>query len=429
MAAEHSTPQTVGDRVGGFARHGWNLLAGHRWAVLVLLVGVGLAAGAVSRLLAGPSIAVDLVQRRDFVQSVVASGHVEAPHRVSIGTQIVGTVKRVPVGEGQVVRAGQPLIELESAESKAAAAQADLAVLQAQARVRQMQEVQEPMAQAALRQAQVTLDNARAQWRRSTDLFRQGFIGQAALDDARKSVDMSEAQMRSALSQFQTVQPEGSDAVIALTTLAQARANAQVAHARLDYALIVAPANGTLIARDVEVGDVVQPGKALMVLSPAGVTELVVQIDEKNLHMLALGQPAQVSADAYPEGRFTATVNYINPGVDVQRGSVEVKLLVNEPPPYLRQDMTVSVDIRTAERPQALVVPSEAVRDSGSAAPWVLKVVNGKAVRQPVRLGLHGGGVTEVLQGLQSGDQIVPATAAGVHDGSHVRASAAGRAR
>ena len=74
----------------------------------------------------------------------------------------------------------------------------------------------------------------------------------------------------------------------------------------------------------------------------------MLQIDERNLGKLALGQKALASADAYPDQRFAAVVSYINPGVDITRASVEVKLTVADPPDYLRQDMTVSVDIEVA---------------------------------------------------------------------------------
>lgn len=395
-----------------------------RWPALLLLVLIGGAAAMAPRLLGGPQVAVDTVVRRDFVQSVVASGHVETPHRVSIGAQVTATVRRVPVAEGQLVQAGQVLVELESTEARAAVAQADVAVLQAQARVRQLHEVQAPMAQAALRQAEVTLANARAQWQRSADLFRQGFIGQAALDESRKAVDLADAQLRSASSQFDAAQPRGSDAAVAATALAQARASADLARSRLGYTTVRAPVAGTLIARNVEPGDVVQPGKVLMVLSPAGATELVVQIDEKNLHLLALGAQAQASADAYPAQRFAAVVNYINPGVDVQRGSVEVRLALAQPPAYLRQDMTVSVDIRSAMLPQVLLVPLDAVHDADGAAPWVLRVEDGHARRRPVALGLRGAGLAEARQGLAAGDRVVSGSAPAVHDGSRVRALA-----
>jgi len=400
----------------------WAAIRPYRLPGAALAVAIGLAAWFGPTLLLGPRVPVVAIERREFVQTVVASGHVEAPHRVEIGAQIIGVVAEVPVAEGQSVTAGQPLVQLDGAELKAAVQQADAAVQQALARVRQLREVQQPMAQQSVRQAQVTLDNARAQWQRQQDLFNQGFIGQAVLDDARKGVDMAEAQWRSAQSQLESAAPSGSDSAVAETALALARASAEVAKARLGNTTLAAPADGVLISRSVERGDVVQPGKVLMVLSPAGATELVVQIDEKNLALLARGQAAQASADAYADSRFAAVLNYINPGIDAQRGSVEVKLRVLSPPAYLRQDMTVSVDIEVARRPAALLVPTDAVHDVAGKNPWVLKVEGRHAVRQPVTLGVRGAGVSEVLQGLELGDRIVPGAVPAVGDGGRLRA-------
>lgn len=378
-------------------RDGLSWLRAHPALALLTVLVVALSGWATARWTLGPQVVVVPVLQRDFVQTVVASGRVEAPHRVDIGAQVTGTVRTVPVAEGQTVAAGQVLIELEAAESQAALQQAELAVQQARVRLRQLREVQLPVAEQALRQAQANLDNARSQLKRQQDLFDQGFIGQAALDDARKGVELADA------------------------ALAQARAAAEAARARLAYLRISAPAAGTLISRDVEPGQVVQPGKALLVLSPAGETQLVVQVDEKNLGRMALGQSAQVSADAYPDQRFTAELVYINPGIDAQRGSVEVKLRVPAPPAYLKQDMTVSVDIEVARRPRALVLPLDAVHEPDAKAPWVLLVDGRRARRAPVTLGLKSGGYAELLQGLRAGAAVVPPAAADVHDGSAIR--------
>ena len=399
----------------------WTAVRRYRGAAFAVIVLIALAAVFGPRLLFGPEVDVVAVVQRDFVQTVVASGHVEAPHRVSVGAQVTGTVARVPVAEGQSVVAGQVLIELEDAESRAALLQAEVAVQQSEARLRQLREVQSPVAEQSLRQAEITLDNARTQARRTADLFQRNFVGQAALDDANKAVALAEAQLRAAQKQLETTRPDGSDYAMALSALAQARASAEVARSRLRYATIVAPAAGTLIARQVEPGDVVQPGKALMLLSPAGETELVVQIDERNLHLLAIGQAAQASADAYPDLRFPAELVYINPGIDAQRGSVEVKLAVAQPPTYLRQDMTVSVDIQVASRSGAILVPTAAVHDGDEAEPWVLKVDAHRARPQRVRLGLRGGGMSEVLAGLHAGDLVVASASAGVGDGARLR--------
>jgi HlyD family secretion protein len=203
--------------------------------------------------------------------------------------------------------------------------------------------------------------------------------------------------------------------------VAEAQASAQAARARTGYAVIRAPVPGTLIARNVEVGDVVQPGKILMTLSPQGRTQIVVAIDERNLGLLALGQEALVSADAYPTQRFAATLAYINPGVNATTGAVEVKLDAAVPPAMLKQDMTVSVDIEVARRAQALIVPLAAVHDA-EAVPWVLRLEDRHAMRRPIQLGLRSGGLAEVLGGLSEGDAVLIGSTA-VKPGARVRAA------
>ncbi|MEO7323432.1 MAG: efflux RND transporter periplasmic adaptor subunit [Dokdonella sp.] len=373
------------------------------------------------RLVLGPKVSVETVVQHDFVQSVVASGRVETPHRADVGVQITGTVARVPVAEGQSVAAGVALIELESTELRAALKQAERAVQQALAQVRLLHEVQAPVAEQTLREAQANHDAALLTLTRNQGLLAKGFVGQAAVDEARRGEQVAQTQVRSAQRQLASARPAGSDAAVTEATLAQAQAAVEAARARLQYATVTAPLAGTLITRDVEPGDIVQPGKVLMTLSPNGETQLVVQIDEKNLQLLSVGLPALASADAYAQQRFVAELVYINPGVDAQRGSVEVKLRVPSPPTYLKQDMTVSVDIETARRGNAVLVPVDALRDADTPSPWVLKAVGGHARRQPVKIGLRSNGLCEVLDGLHAADQVIPAATVTVTDGMRIR--------
>jgi HlyD family secretion protein len=371
--------------------------------------------------LLGPLVNADIVTRTDFVQSVVASGHVEAPFRVNIGSQITGVVANVPVSEGQAVSAGDTLIVLDDREARAAVVQAEGAVAQAEARLRQMRELTVPSAEEALRQARATLVNAQQTYDRAASLAREGYGTKAALDEAVKSFDIARAQARSAELQVFTSRPGGSDYVMAETQLNQARANLATAQSRLSYTIISAPRDGILISRDVERGNIVQPSNVLMRLSPTGDTQLVVQIDEKNLGLIAVGQKALASADAFPGETAGAEVVYINPGIDLQRASVEVKLRVPDPPAYLRQDMTVSVDIEVAKHPSALITSAASVRAISSGEPWVMKVNGGRAMRQPVKIGIVSAGKAEILDGLEAGDLVIPATIA-VKDGARIRA-------
>ena len=372
-------------------------------------------------LVLGPVVNANTVVRADFVQSVVATGHVEAPFRVNIGSQITGVVADIPVAEGQSVKAGETLILLDDSEARAAVVQAESSVAQAEARLRQMRELSLPSAEAALRQAMATQLNAQQSYDRTAKLAANGYSTRAALDEATKSLDIARAQVRSAELQVSTNRAGGSDYVMAETQLNQASASLATAKSRLGYTVITAPRDGVLISREVERGNIVQPSNVLMKLSPTGDTQLVVLIDEKNLGLIAIGQKAIASADAFPKETFAAEVVYINPGVDLQRASVEVKLRMPEPPAYLRQDMTVSVDIAVAERPGALVVPAASLRGMTGGKPWVMKVDNGHATRQPVKVGLVSVGKAEIVDGLKAGDIVVPASAP-FKDGARIRA-------
>lgn len=371
------------------------------------------------RLLLGPIVVTEPVRRGTLLRSVVATGRVTTPFRVSIGSQITGTVRDVPVLEGQDVALGQVLIRLEASEMRAGLAQAQSAVLQAETQLHHLNDVTLPVAVRTLVQAEATLLNAQRQFSRSEQLQASGFATRAALDEVRVARDVAEAQMEAARIQLTSNRPGGTDEALAQAVLTEARASLRAAQSRLDYATIAAPVAGTLIARSVERGDVVQPNTPLMTLSPAAAPQLVVQIDERNLGLIAFGQAALASADAYPQGRFSARVAYINPSVDPQRAAVEVKLDVPEPPATLREDMTVSVDITVAERAGVLILPLSAIHDPGGEA-WVLRVEGSHARRVAVRLGLRGARAAEILDGLGEGERVLPANAA-VAAGQRVR--------
>lgn len=391
------------------------------WGAFAFAAAASLAWFFGGTLLFGPTVKTTPVVQADLVQTLVASGHVETPFRVIVSSQITGVVSKIPVNEGEAVKAGDLLIALDDREARATAEQAAGQVAQAEARLRQIRDLTRPAAEQSLAELRASLANAEQTFNRVSKLSADGFSSRQAHDDALKTLSMARAQVRGAELQVAANRSGGSDYILAEAQLAQARGTAAAAQTRLSYTEIRAPRDGVLIARSVETGFTVQPGIELMRLSPAGQMQIVVQIDEKNLGLVALGQPALASADAYTKESFPATVTYINPAVDLLRASVEVKLAVAKPPPYLRQDMTVSIDIEVARRPQALIAPSASVRGLNSAAPWLLIARDGHAVRQPVKVGLVSAGRAEIVSGTAVGDQVIPTSATSITEGKRVR--------
>lgn len=376
---------------------------------LVLLVGVAAILAALGLWLALRGTPADAVAARHapLVRTLQFSARVATLSRVDVGPTVTGRVSQVLVREGDAVRAGQVLVRLESEEAEAALAQAIASERQAQARLAGLRSTGRSASQAQLEQADANLTAAQAELRRTEQLVAQGFLSAQRLDDGRRAVQVAEAQREAALAQSRANADRGTDVVQAQAQLQAAAAAASAARARLAQAVLVAPAAARVLSREVEPGQIVQPGKALVGLALAGPTQIVAQVDERFLEQLRPGQKAAVVADAFAGQRMDATVASIAPEVDAQRGAVEVKLALERPPPaFLREDMTLSVEVETARRERALVLPARALR-SGAAGDVVLVADGRRAVERPVRIGLRTLDAIEVLEGAKEGELVL----------------------
>ncbi|MDD5104588.1 MAG: efflux RND transporter periplasmic adaptor subunit [Desulfuromonadaceae bacterium] len=347
------------------------------------------------------------VERRDLLQTVVTTGRVTALARVAVASQLLGSIAEVHVEAGDRVRAGELLVQLRDEEERAVLDQARATEQELSARLKQIGTVDEPVNEQRLGEAEAALRQTQNSYGRIQNLYDAGISSRSELDEAVRARDVATGTVERERLQLTSSRPAGSDIKLAQARLNQARAAVSAAREQRARTIIRAPGDGTVIARNVEVGDVVQPGAVLLVLSRTGRTQITAQIDEKNLGLLRVGQDAVVSADAYPDKSFPARLATVVPAVDAQRGTVEVRCDVVDPPSYLVPDMTVSLEIEVARHSKVLTIPSESLRDA-STTPWVLVVRNGRAVRQPVVLGTRGSGSSEVTKGLAEGEMVLP---------------------
>lgn len=361
------------------------------------------------RALIGPRVAVVQVERRPLVQTIVANGRVEVPVRVQLGCQVAGAVSRIFVDQGDQVANGELVLELANDEAAAV-------VAQAAARLQQVRELDYRASQGDLRQAEVSLQQAERQLERMRALAASEGISGQELEEAQEARDLAQSRRDVAEARVRGNAVGGSLERLAAAELAAAQA-------RFEQTRVVAPAAGTILQRLVQPGDVVAAGTGLLDLAPEGPTWLSVQPEEKNLAFLRVGQTAQASADAYPDSVFTARIARLAPAVDPARGTIEVELVVDRPPTFLRPDMTVTINVEVARRESALVLPGEMVRDP-DGAPWVLVIRNGRAERRTVALGLRGEGMLEIVSGLSEGDAVVPPAALRIKAGARVRTAA-----
>lgn len=368
--------------------------------------------------LAKPASVVDpsrvvAVERGDLARSVVATGKIEPITKVEVKSKANGIIKELKVDSGDSVRAGQVLAELDRDNLAARLREAQAALTGAQANLK--------AAEAELAKNQVEAEGpqvafARRNLERADQLSREKLISTQALDDARSALEQAENQQRVAHSQLGVSRARVAQAH---ATVAQARAAAERAAEELDNATIRSPIDAVVLSRDVEVGSPVSSilnlGSAatlVMVLGDMSTVYVRGRVDEADVGLVKLGQPARIRVETFKDRPFEGRVTQIAP-MGVERDNVvnfEVRVSIDNGSGELRANMTSNAEIVLEEHTGTLVIPEAAVVYDASRKASV-EVVSDAAPtgreRRDIATGLSNGTKTEVLKGLKEGERVV----------------------
>jgi HlyD family secretion protein len=347
----------------------------------------------------GTPVTFGKVQRQDLTSKVSANGRIDAKRKVDLSANVMGQVVNLAVREGDVVKKGDFLLQIDQKQLAASARSAD-AALQA---VFSDRDAAKAMAIAAGQDFQRAQKN-----------FDQKIIPRADLDRAQSARDSARANVM-ALEQ----------------RISQARENLNAARDTLQKTTMRAPMAGIVTALPVEEGEVAvigtmnNAGTVLMTIADMSVVEAVMEVDETDVPSVKVGQRATVTIDAYPNKTFPGLVtevasspiktNGLGAGT-TQAVNFEVKIQVENPPPGVRPGFSASADIITGTRPKALAIPIQAlvVREKPGSAPGkpldeegVFVVQNGVVKFETVKTGLSGDSAIELVSGAKEGQQIV----------------------
>jgi HlyD family secretion protein len=380
--------------------------------VLVLAVaGFGLA-----RLAKGAGVdanRLSKVTRGDVARSVVATGKIQPITKVEVKSKASGIVEKLFVDINNRVKKGQPLAQLDQQEivAQVEAQRAQLASAEANVGTYEANVEQDKVNAAApdLPMYKVTLD-------RNLEMQKEGIVSRQTLDDANK--DYLAALTRRDSSKAQVI--------VDGAKLKQARAQVQQSQATLHqleeeegYTTILAPMDGVILSRDVEIGDAVSSilvlgSTATLVMTEGDVNEVYVQgkVDEADIAHVYLGQPARIKVESFRDRVFNGKVTKISP-MGVEKDNVttfEVRVSINNPNGELKALMTANAEILLDEHKGVLTVPENAVvyDNQKNASVEIPDKKQKDGVRKvPVTVGLSNGSVTEIVSGLKEGDQVV----------------------
>ena len=380
--------------------------------VFVVLVAVVL----VVRMAKGATIdpnRIAKVTRGDVARSVVATGKIQPITKVEVKSKASGIVEKLYVDINNQVKKGQELAQLDQQEivAQVEAQRAQLASAQANVGTYEANVEQDKVNAAApdLPMYKTTLD-------RNLEMQQDGIVSRQTLDNANRDYLAALTRRDSSKAQI------GVDAA----KLKQAKAQVQQAEAslkqleeQLGYTTIIAPMDGVILSRDVEIGDAVSSilvlgSTATLVMTEGDVNEVYVdgKVDEADIAHVYMGQPARIKVESFRDRTFNGKVTKISP-MGVEKDNVttfEVRVSINNPGGELKALMTANAEILLDEHKGVLTVPENAVTydNQKNASVEIPDKSQKEGTRKmPVTVGLSNGSVTEITSGLKEGDQVV----------------------
>lgn len=324
----------------------------------------GAASGAAGGAQPPTPVEVVVVQPTAVQEELQAVGSLRSSESVMLRPEVSGRIAQIGFKDGQPVQRGQLLVALDASLNEAEVAK-----------------------------AQAELDLAQSNLKRTEDLARKNFVSGSAQESAQSNVQMLEA-------------------------------NLKLTQARLAKMRILAPFDGVAGIRNVSVGDYVREGADLVNIEDVSTLKVDFRLPERNFAQVRVGLPVRVTADALPNETWRATLEAINPKVDANGRSLELRARLINTGGKLRPGMFVRVRAVVGERPQALVVPEEAIVPAGDDF-YVFKVEGGAeqsvAKRVKVVTGVRRDAKVEIVQGLNAGDRVVRLGMRLARDGQAVR--------
>jgi len=333
-------------------------------------------------------VAVETAKRCDVVKELVASGQLVGEQSVVVSPRITGKVTSVPVEVGTDVSAGGTLFTLDESDIRAQVRQSEAAV---------------EVARAKQKVAVDNRENASKQYERYKQLYEQGAV-------SADTFESYELKLKQALSE----EPEA--------TLAQCQATLDYQLNQLANTVILSPIAGTVAQRSVEVGSIVTSTTQAVTVVDLSRVKVQVSVGEQQIGKIIQGQEVKVVVPAVRTEPFTGVVAGLSPAADDKTKSYLVEVKMDNPGRVLKQGMFAEVHFTTDKSEGVLAVPVDALvaRSGGNV---VYTVRDGMAREVQVKTGISDGKVTEIVSGLQEGDQVIVLGQQGLVDGARVAVS------
>ncbi len=387
------------------------------WVTLTLLVLSGAAFFSIKALNNKPTKLdpekLAKAERLDLARSVVATGRIQPVTQVEIKSKASGIIQKLPVNVGDIVHKGQVICELDQNDLLPLVRQQQAALHVSDANLRTAEADYERYKVDA---AGAEIPFLKNDMERAQKMFQGGLIAQNTRDDAEKNFRLAAQKQESAKAMLHSATASINRAKAALeqqqAVLAQAEEN-------LRNATIVSPIDGVVLSRDSEVGSAVSSilvvgTSATLIMAIGDLNEVYVKgkADESDVGKIYLGQPARITVESFKDQKFAGHVTKISP-LGVEKDNVttfEVRVSISNEKRLLKAQMTANAEIILEEHKQVLAIPEGAIlynKDKSTSVQLPDPTAEKGVKKIAVTTGISNGAKTEILKGLQEGQQVV----------------------
>jgi HlyD family secretion protein len=362
------------------------------------------------------------VVRGEITESVSELGTLEPLDRVDVKlVEAVaasgGKIKRILVKEGDLVRKGQPLVELDTEDLEINRVSAEASLRSARAQLAQVMErpteVELRQKEYSYQQALIEYQNAKTTLERSEKLFASGGISKEDLENSRQNLELKEQALRVAEAELRRTRelPDENDVAIAQSAVARAEAELRSIQKKIDSSTIASPIDGTVIDINVREGEMVSVGETLVTVADLKTMKAVIPVNEVDIPKVKPGQKAIAKLDAFPGQEFTGTVVSTSQKETIAENVVtyETIIYLDNAQGLLRSGMTVDVEILCQSKENVLVIPFTALQEEGGKTYVLVKKGEKDTEKRPVEVGLRSETMVEIVEGLKEGEEVVAA--------------------
>lgn len=359
-------------------------------------------------------VKTEVVKRRNIEITVTATstGTIKSDTEAKITSQRIGSITKLYFDEGDIVKAGQVVAELESNEAYYNMKLSEATLNKARFVLDQMKAAYESMkidVEKNIEKAKAVLIEVDSRRKRLFELKERGYVTEMDIDMVQKEYEIARANLDSAMASRDTLRAKKSEIMAQEEVVREAMNSFNLAKLNYDYSFIKSPISGVITSRPVRIGEGVNKGSVIATVVSTESMYIEAFIDEADIARVRTGESVNITMDSYPKKVFKGEVYRISPvvfGGKQETRTFEIRVRLKDKGIQIKPGMSADIEIIVEGIPDVIAIPSQAIIEkNGKKHVYIIK--DSKAHLIPVEIGRFNWTFSEILSGLKEGDRVI----------------------